>query len=95
MDWQVQEDLRRRIDFKLMNLAGPWLSFPTLDIVFLRNVMIYFEMDTKKNILGNISKILDPNGYLFLGGSETTLNIDDRYERIVVGETSCYQVRKR
>jgi chemotaxis protein methyltransferase CheR len=95
MDWQVQEDLRRRIDFKLMNLAGPWLSFLTMDIVFLRNVMIYFDMDTKKNILGNIRKILDPNGFLFLGGTETTLNIDDQYERIENCETSCYRVKKR
>ncbi|MDH5563935.1 MAG: protein-glutamate O-methyltransferase CheR, partial [Nitrospirota bacterium] len=94
MSWQVQEDLRRRIDFIPMNLAGPWLSFPTMDIVFLRNVMIYFDMDTKKNILGNIRKILDPNGYLFLGGSETTLNIDDQYERVAISGTSCYRVKK-
>jgi len=92
--WQVQEDLRRRIDFKPMNLAGPWVSFPPMDFVFLRNVMIYFDTDTKKKILANISKILDPNGYLFLGGSETTLNIDDRYERVAISGTSCYRVKK-
>jgi len=94
MGWQVQEDLRRRIDFKPMNLVGPWMSFPALDIVFLRNVMIYFDMATKKSILGNIRKILDPNGYLFLGGSETTLNIDDHYERVAISGTSCYRVKK-
>ena len=58
MGWQVQEDIRRRIDFKPMNLAGPWLTFPPMDLVFVRNVMIYFDMDTKKKILGNIRKIL-------------------------------------
>lgn len=94
MGWQVAEDLRRRIDFKPMNLAGPWLSFPPMDIVFLRNVMIYFDMETKKQILGNIRKILDPNGYLLLGGSETTLNLDDQYERVAVSGTSCYRVKK-
>ena len=66
--WQVQEDIRRRIDFKPMNLIGSWLSFPTMDIVFLRNVMIYFDMNTKKHILANIRKILDPNGYIFFRG---------------------------
>lgn len=94
MSWQVQEDIRQRIDFKFMNLIGPWLPFPTLDIVFLRNVMIYFDMDTKKHILGNIRKNLDPNGYVFLGGSETTLNIDDQFERVAISGTSCYRVKK-
>ncbi len=94
MGWQVQEDIRRRIDFKPMNLAGVWLTFPPMDLVFVRNVMIYFDMDTKKQILGNIRKILDPNGYLFLGGSETTLNLDNEYERVALSGTSCYRVKK-
>ena len=94
MCWQVHEDIRRRIDFKPMNLAGPWLTFPPMDLVFIRNVMIYFDMDTKKQILGNIRKILDPNGYLFLGGSETTLNLDNEYERVAVNGTSCYRMKK-
>ena len=94
MGWQVHEDIRRRIDFKPMNLAGPWLPFPTMDIVFLRNVMIYFDTDTKKRILANIRNILDPHGYLFLGGSETTMNLDDHYERVAISGTSCYRVKK-
>ncbi len=94
MSWQVQEDVRQRIQFKQMNLIGPWLPFSTIDIVFLRNVMIYFDTDTKKQILGNIRKIIDPNGYLILGGSETTINLDDEYERVVVSGISCYRVKK-
>ncbi len=94
MGWQVNEDIRRRIDFKPMNLAGPWLPFPTMDIVFLRNVMIYFDTATKKQILANIRKILDPNGYLFLGGSESTMNLDDHYERVAISGTSCYRIKK-
>ncbi len=94
MGWQVQEDIRRRINFKPMNLAGPWLTFPPMDLVFIRNVMIYFDMDTKKQILGNIRNILAPDGYLFLGGSETTLNLDNEYERVAVSGTSCYRLKK-
>jgi len=94
MSWQVQDDIRHRIDFKQMNLAGPWMAFPTMDVVFLRNVMIYFDIETKKQILANIRKILDPNGYLFLGGSETTINLDDQYERVAISGTSCYRVKK-
>jgi len=48
MGWQVQEDIRRRIEFKLMNLVGPWLTFPTIDVVFLRNGMNFFDVATKK-----------------------------------------------
>jgi len=94
MSWQVQDDIRHRIDFKQMNLAGPWMAFPTMDVVFLRNVMIYFDIETKKQILANIGKILDPNGYLILGGSETTINLDDQYERVAISGTSCYRVKK-
>lgn len=93
MDWQVQDDIRRRIDFKLMNLAGPWFSFPKMDLVFLRNVMIYFDIDTKKHILGNIRTFLDPNGYLLLGGSESTINVDSGYERVPVSGTSCFRIK--
>lgn len=94
MGWQVQEDIRQRIEFKSMNLIGPWLTFPPVDVVFLRNVMIYFDMKTKQHILANIRKILDPEGYLFLGGAETTINLDDQYERVAVSGTSCYRVKK-
>ena len=94
MGWQVHEDIRRRIDFQTMNLIGPWLSFPSMDIIFLRNVMIYFDTDTKKQILSKIRKVLDPRGFLILGGSETTMNIDDQFERVAISGTSCYQVKK-
>jgi chemotaxis protein methyltransferase CheR len=94
MDWQVQEEIRRRIEFKPMNLAGSWLPFPKLDLVFLRNVMIYFDTDTKKQILANIRKVLAPDGYLLLGGSETTMNLDDQYERVAMSGTACYRVKK-
>ena len=94
MGWQIHEDIRQRIDFQPMNLIGPWLPFPSMDIIFLRNVMIYFDTDTKKQILAKIRKILDPNGFLLLGGSETTMNLDDQFERVAISGTSCYRVKK-
>ncbi len=94
MSWYVNEDLRKIFEFKEMNLIGSWLTFPKLDIVFLRNVLIYFDTDTKKKILGKIRQNLNPDGYLFLGGSETTLNLDEAFERVPVSGTSCYRLRK-
>ena len=50
--------------------------------MFLRNVMIYFDVDTKKSILGRVARLLRPDGYLLLGGAETTLNLDDSFRRV-------------
>ena len=94
MSWHVNEDLRKIFEFKEMNLIGQWLTFPKLDIVFLRNVLIYFDAETKKKILGKIRQNLSPDGYLFLGGSETTLNLDEAFERVPVNGTSCYRLKK-
>jgi len=92
--WQIAEDIRKKIEFRELNLAGPWPLFPPMDMVVLRNVMIYFDGETKKHILKKIRNILDPEGYLLLGGTETTLNVDEEFERVAVDGTSCYRIRK-
>jgi len=92
--WKVRDEVRSKIEFREMNLAGPWLVFPKLDLVFLRNVMIYFDLQTKRRILRNIRGILEPHGYLVLGASESTMNLDDRYERWGINGTSVYRLKK-
>lgn len=89
--WEFREDLRKRIQFRELNLVKDWAFMPPLDIVFLRNVLIYFDNDIKKAILGKIRRILRPGGYLFLGGAETTINLDDQYERVVLDRTTVYR----
>jgi len=93
VEWEICEDLRRRIDFRQMNLVKEWPLLPSLDVVFLRNVMIYFDVESKKSILGKIRRLLQPGGYLFLGGAETTLNVDSEFERAVIDKTTCYQLK--
>ena len=93
-DWEVREDLRRRVDCKEMNLVKDWLPLPQLDIVMLRNVLIYFDVESKKAILAKIRRLLRPGGYLFLGGAETTFNVDDAFERVMFDKTTCYRVKK-
>jgi chemotaxis protein methyltransferase CheR len=61
------------------------------DIVMIRNVMIYFDIEAKKQILGRIRRILRPNGYLFLGGAETTMNLDDNFVRQQYERAGCYR----
>lgn len=91
LEWQVSEEIRRMVEFKELNLAEPWAAMPAPDVVFMRNVLIYFDVETKKAILGRIRRLMRPDGYLVLGGAETTMNLDDAYERVPVGKATCHR----
>ena len=80
------------VDFREFNLVRAWPPLPPMDLVFLRNVMIYFDVETKKTILGRMARVLRPDGYLLLGGAETTVNLDHSYRRIDELRTGFYQM---
>lgn len=89
--WQVSEALRAMVRTQRINLATPFPTLPTFDIVFLRNVLIYFDTATKRAILQRVRQVLHPQGFLFLGGAETTLGIDDSWGRTTVGRFTLYR----
>jgi chemotaxis protein methyltransferase CheR len=60
----------------------------------MRNVLIYFDVETKRSMLAEVRSVLRPHAYLFLGGAETTLNLDDAYERVAVGRAVAYRERQ-
>jgi chemotaxis protein methyltransferase CheR len=91
-EWEIVDDIRRMVDLRVLNLAEAWPALPAIDLVFMRNVLIYFDVSTKKTILGRIRRVLRPDGYLFLGGAETTMNLDDAYKRVLFGKAPCYRV---
>jgi chemotaxis protein methyltransferase CheR len=91
--WQITPSLRRNVTFRLMNLTAPLPAMPQFDIIFLRNVLIYFDVATKKTVLRNVARLLRPDGWMFLGAAETTIGIDDNYERVAAGRTSAYRIR--
>ena len=93
MKWQVKDELRKLLVVQEVNLVQPWPSFPTFDVVFMRNVMIYFNVATKRDILARLRRILRPGGFLFLGGAETTLGVDESFERVPFPNASCYRLR--
>jgi chemotaxis protein methyltransferase CheR len=93
-DWLLREEIRRMVEYQVLNLADPWPPLFPADIIMLRNVLIYFGTDTKKEILGKVRRVLKPDGYLFLGGAETTLNLDDSFERLQFERATCYRVRR-
>ena len=94
VSWQLRDDIRQMVEFHECNLIQPWMLIPPVDILFMRNVLIYFDQETKKSILAKVRRSLKPDGVFFLGGAETTLNIDDCFERMPLEKTACYRIRK-
>jgi chemotaxis protein methyltransferase CheR len=90
--WQLHDELRSMVDFQELNLVRAWPPLPRMDLVFLRNVMIYFDVETKKAILARMANVLHADGYLLLGGAETTFNLDDSYQRLEQFKTGFYQL---
>lgn len=93
LEWQVKAHVRSILTFQELNLNRPWPAFPPLDIVMMRNVMIYFDVEAKKHILKRIRQALRPDGYLFLGAAESTMNLDDGFERIQFDRSGCFRNR--
>ena len=89
--WRVREPVRSRVEFRQLNLARPWPALPPMDVVLLRNVLIYFGAEAKRAVLSQMARVLAPGGLLFLGGAETTYGLDESWERLQVGRTSLYR----
>lgn len=77
--WTVSERLARMIDFRCFNLLADSRQFGRFDVVFLRNVLIYFDLETRRRVLGDVRAMLADDGYLFLGGTETVLGVSDAF----------------
>ncbi len=93
IEFRVNDALREMVEFKALNLVKPWPPMPPLDVIFLRNVMLYFDPATRREILARIRRCLAPDGYLFLGAAETTLNADDAFERVAIEQSWAYRLR--
>lgn len=93
MGWVVKPQLKENIDYRQMNLVTAWPPLPRMDIIFMRNVLIYFDVETKRLIFNRIAQLLKPDGYLFLGTAETTVNIHDGFQRVQIDKAGCYQLR--
>jgi chemotaxis protein methyltransferase CheR len=92
--WQVNDEVRRQIEFLNINLVERWPVLPLLDLVLMRNVLIYFDLSTRQQVLAQVRRVLRPDGYLLLGGAETTHNVDEEFEAMPAGATSVYRLRQ-
>ncbi len=88
--WQLNEDIRKMVQLREFNLLESPVMLGRFDIVFCRNVLIYFDQDTKGAILERISKQMPEDGFLALGGAETVLGVSSAFE-LVPGEKGIYR----
>jgi chemotaxis protein methyltransferase CheR len=94
-DWEIADRLRERITVKHLNLAAPYLGLGSFDVIWLRNVLIYFDAPTKQDILRRMLPMLADDGYLLLGSSETTLDMPAdlaaAWQREQIGRVPAYR----
>lgn len=78
--FRASDDMRSLIAFKKLNLLGPWPMKGPFDAIYCRNVMIYFDEATKAALIDRFSKLLRPGGWLYIGHSETLLDVQSQFE---------------
>src|SRR5207247_2328683 len=79
--WYVKDEIRALVEFRELNLVEEWPTMPPIDLILLRNVLIYFDVESRKRILAKVRRVLRPEGYLLLGSAETTLTLDENFDR--------------
>jgi chemotaxis protein methyltransferase CheR len=91
LEWQLKDNIRSMAAFQKFDLRQSPSPLGTFDVVFCRNVLIYFDVSTRKKILGGLRSVLRDDGFLLLGGAEAILDLDGGYARQVVGQASVYR----
>jgi chemotaxis protein methyltransferase CheR len=89
--WSISQDCRRLVEFRALNLNATWPMMPPCDIVFVRNVLIYFDVPTRAALIERMRRVLRSDGALILGGAETLIGMDTRYERLTGAGCSYYR----
>jgi chemotaxis protein methyltransferase CheR len=78
--WQINPDVRAMVQFRPFNLLHNFNHLGLFDVVFCRNVLIYFDQETKVRVLDRIARIMDQDGYLVLGAAETVVGLTDSFK---------------
>lgn len=93
VDWLLSDAVRSLARFETIDLRRSLRALGPFDLVFCRNVLIYFDAETKGRILAEIHGTLFRGGWLLLGGAETAFGLEPLFERLVVGSTTVYVAR--
>ena len=89
--WRISEEIRRMVSYRTFNLLESPAALGQFDVVFCRNVLIYFDQATKGKVLSRIAQIMPADGFLYLGGAETVLGISDAFE-VFPGQRGVYRL---
>jgi chemotaxis protein methyltransferase CheR len=92
--YKVKETIRRKVAFREFNLLDSFESLGLFDIILCRNVLIYFDVASKKDVMERLATALVPGGYVLLGGTETSYGITDRLIRVPELSASIYMRRE-
>ncbi|MGO1117889.1 CheR family methyltransferase [Rhodovibrionaceae bacterium A322] len=87
--WMISDDIKNMINYRVFNLLDSPASMGTFDVVFLRNVLIYFDQPTKTKVLEGVARQMRDDGNLYLGGAETVLGVTDKFA-MIQGERGLY-----
>jgi len=90
--WQIDAEIRKMVKFQQFNLLTNPSALGRFDVVFCRNVLIYFDPPTKTEVLGKLADLLADDGFLYLGGAETVLGMSDRFE-LMPGQRGIYRLK--
>ncbi len=90
-EYEMNSDIRSMIDFKIFNLASNWPPMGPFDVIFMRNVLIYFSRETKQEIVNKAARILRPDGALLLGSTESLLSMETNVKREQFEKTTFYR----
>jgi chemotaxis protein methyltransferase CheR len=78
--WQLNPDIRAMVQHRQLNLLHDFAQLGAFDIIFCRNVLIYFDQETKINIFGRLARVMEPDGFLVLGAAETVVGLTDVFK---------------
>lgn len=92
-NWQIKSEIRKKVIFKEINLQESYSPLGKFDVIFCRNVLIYFSSEKKRDILERMSRVLNPGGYLILGASEALTSHSDAFEMIRGQNGSVYRLK--
>jgi chemotaxis protein methyltransferase CheR len=80
--WQIAPEVRAMVKYHRFNLLADFTSLGTFDVIFCRNVLIYFDQDTKSDVLRRLAEAQSSDGYLVLGAAETAIGLSDRFKMV-------------
>ncbi|CAN2039925.1 Chemotaxis protein methyltransferase 1 [Candidatus Magnetomoraceae bacterium gMMP-15] len=90
--WQLKDNIRKKVEFRIINFVEVWPTLPVMDIILMRNVLIYFDINIKTMILNKLKRVLRPGGYLVVGTGESPDRIDNSFKRIKFDKAVVYRL---